>query len=51
MGKEQPVGAAWCVVLPGGEGARLRSLIRALVGDERPKQFAAVGDVGRACLK
>lgn len=31
---------AWAVVLAGGEGTRLRSLIRQVFGDERPKQYA-----------
>ena len=30
------------VILAGGEGTRLRSLTRAIVGDERPKQFCPV---------
>jgi mannose-1-phosphate guanylyltransferase len=29
----------WAVVLAGGEGIRLRSVTRALVGDDRPKQY------------
>lgn len=32
----------WGVILAGGEGARLRSLTRAIVGDERPKQFCPI---------
>ena len=33
------------IILAGGEGQRLRAFIRALVGEERPKQFCAiVGD-------
>lgn len=32
----------WDVILAGGEGARLRSLTRAIVGDERPKQFCPI---------
>lgn len=31
---------AWAVVLAGGNGIRLRSLIRDVFGDDRPKQFA-----------
>jgi mannose-1-phosphate guanylyltransferase len=30
----------WAVVLAGGEGWRLRPLVRRLFGDERPKQYA-----------
>jgi mannose-1-phosphate guanylyltransferase len=30
----------WAVVLAGGDGLRLRSLVRNVCGDERPKQFA-----------
>jgi mannose-1-phosphate guanylyltransferase len=30
---------AWAVVLAGGEGMRLRSVTRAIVGDDRPKQY------------
>ena len=32
----------WSVVLAGGDGTRLRSLTRAITGDERSKQFCAV---------
>jgi mannose-1-phosphate guanylyltransferase len=32
----------WGLVLAGGEGTRLRPLMRAITGDERPKQFCAV---------
>jgi mannose-1-phosphate guanylyltransferase len=32
----------WAIVLAGGEGMRLRPLIRHLYGDDRPKQFAAL---------
>ena len=30
----------WAVVLSGGEGVRLRPLVRRAVGDDRPKQYA-----------
>jgi len=30
---------AWAIVLAGGEGRRLRPLVRRLCGDERPKQY------------
>lgn len=30
---------AWAVVLAGGDGVRLRPLVRRLFGDERPKQY------------
>lgn len=33
----------WAVVLAAGEGSRLAALTRALYGEERPKQFAALG--------
>src|SRR4030095_3843796 len=33
-------GSLWAVVLAGGEGTRLRPLVRHLCGDERPKQFS-----------
>ena len=32
----------WAIVLAGGEGVRLRPLVRQLCGDERPKQFAKI---------
>lgn len=32
-------GFLWAVVLAGGEGVRLRPLVRRVCGDERPKQF------------
>src|SRR5271156_2621931 len=42
----QPDGASaiapWAIVLAGGEGVRLRPLVRELCGDERPKQFARI---------
>lgn len=33
---------AWAVVLAGGEGTRLRSLVDRLYGDGRPKQYASL---------
>ncbi|MGH7311599.1 MAG: sugar phosphate nucleotidyltransferase [Candidatus Rokuibacteriota bacterium] len=35
-------GALWGIVLAGGEGVRLRPLIRHVYGEERPKQYAAL---------
>ncbi|HLO00522.1 MAG TPA: sugar phosphate nucleotidyltransferase [Pyrinomonadaceae bacterium] len=32
----------WAIVLAGGDGTRLRSMTRALVGDDRPKQFCPI---------
>ncbi len=32
----------WAIVLAGGEGMRLRSLVKRVCGDERPKQYAAL---------
>jgi mannose-1-phosphate guanylyltransferase len=32
----------WAIVLAGGEGVRLRPLVRRVLGDERPKQYAAL---------
>jgi mannose-1-phosphate guanylyltransferase len=34
-----PVAPIWAVVLAGGEGVRLRPLVRRLFGHERPKQY------------
>lgn len=34
----------WAVVLAGGEGVRLRPLVKQVCGDERPKQYAPVMD-------
>ena len=33
---------AWAIVLAGGEGTRLRPLVRDLHGDDRPKQYARI---------
>ena len=38
----------WCVVLAGGDGARLRGLTRFAFGDDRPKQFCPL--LGRDTL-
>jgi mannose-1-phosphate guanylyltransferase len=35
-------GRVWAVVLAGGDGVRLRDLVRRVHGDDRPKQFAAL---------
>lgn len=35
-------GRFWAIVLAGGEGVRLRPLVRRLYGDDRPKQYAAL---------
>lgn len=32
----------WAVILAGGDGTRLRSMTRAITGDDRPKQFVSV---------
>lgn len=37
-------GELWAVVLAGGEGVRLRPLVRLVHGDERPKQYACLLD-------
>jgi mannose-1-phosphate guanylyltransferase len=36
---EEPL---WAIVLAGGEGTRLRPLVRHLFGDDRPKQYATL---------
>jgi mannose-1-phosphate guanylyltransferase len=38
-GAQRGRGALWALVLAGGEGTRLRPLVRQVCGDERPKQF------------
>ena len=35
----RPEQSCWAVVLAGGEGMRLRSLVRQVLGDDRPKQY------------
>lgn len=35
-------GSMWSIVLAGGEGMRLRRLVRRIHGEERPKQFATI---------
>jgi mannose-1-phosphate guanylyltransferase len=40
----------WAVVLAGGEGVRLRSLVRSALGDERPKQYVPIFG-GRTLLR
>jgi mannose-1-phosphate guanylyltransferase len=37
-----PADQPWAIVLAGGEGVRLRPLVRRLYRDNRPKQFAAL---------
>ena len=37
-------GSLWSVVLAGGEGVRLRPLVREVSGDERPKQYVPLLD-------
>ena len=32
----------WAVILAGGDGTRLRSMTRAIAGDDRPKQFCPI---------
>lgn len=32
----------WAIILAGGDGTRLRSLTRAITGDDRPKQFCPI---------
>jgi mannose-1-phosphate guanylyltransferase len=36
------LGTLWSIVLAGGQGLRLRRLVRRIHGEERPKQFATV---------
>jgi mannose-1-phosphate guanylyltransferase len=37
-----PRGHFWAVLLAGGDGVRLRTLTRGIVGDDRPKQFCPI---------
>jgi mannose-1-phosphate guanylyltransferase len=39
-------GRVWAIVLAGGDGARLRPLVRLIHGDDRPKQYAALIGTG-----
>ena len=56
--RPEPASRMWAVVLAGGEGSRLKPLVRRLFGDDRPKQYvpllgptsllrATLGRVGR----
>jgi mannose-1-phosphate guanylyltransferase len=36
---QKNAGSVWAIVLAGGEGVRLRPLVRQVCGDERPKQY------------
>ncbi len=38
-GRAHREGEPWAIILAGGEGARLRTLVRQVCGDERPKQY------------
>jgi len=37
-----PASRLWAIVLAGGQGVRLRPLVRLLYGDDRPKQYASL---------
>ena len=37
-------GSLWAIVLAGGEGVRLRALVRQVCGDERPKRYVPLLD-------
>src|SRR5262245_36092910 len=37
--RPEPASRMWAVVLAGGEGCRLKPLVRRLFGDDRPKQY------------
>jgi mannose-1-phosphate guanylyltransferase len=45
-----PRDGLWAVVLAGGEGVRLRPLVRLVHGDDRPKQYACLLD-GQSLLQ
>ena len=40
--KRSREGSLWAIVLAGGEGVRLRPLVRRICGDERPKQYVSL---------
>jgi mannose-1-phosphate guanylyltransferase len=40
--RQQTENDNWAVILAGGDGTRLRTLTRAIAGDDRPKQFCPV---------
>ena len=42
IGFGRPRSERHAVILAGGEGSRLKSLTRAIAGDERPKQFCPI---------
>lgn len=42
LGFDSRKGNRYAVILAGGEGSRLKSLTRAIAGDERPKQFCPI---------
>lgn len=42
VGLSAPKPERYAVILAGGDGSRLKSLTRAIVGDERPKQFCPI---------
>jgi mannose-1-phosphate guanylyltransferase len=44
QGREQSGSKRLAVILAGGDGTRLRTLTRAIAGDERPKQFCPILD-------
>lgn len=42
LGSGKPKAERLAVIMAGGEGSRLKSLTRAIAGDERPKQFCPI---------